>query len=97
MITRENAIKTLITENFLDKEHNISGVFPEIKEAVIASICSLRCWEILSNELESRIGNNNVFQTEEWNEGFNYAIELIYNHVKDYYIFQIEHSVREKQ
>lgn len=92
--TRDDAIKILITTNFLDKEKLMSGAFPKEKEATIMAIQGLRAWDLLIKELENYVGDIHRYESEDWNNGFQYAIDLILDHVQNRYLYQIEHPIK---
>lgn len=93
-MNREEAIKILMRELLLDKGKDYYESFPEVKEAAITAVQSLRAWDDFKQDIERhRTGKSftpkNEFD-EGWNKGFADAMMVVSNLTISRYIERIE-------
>ena len=94
-ITKQDAIKILIREGFLDKEGPLYRAYPDYRQALIMAIQALRGWDSATEEIE-RLKVPNVFQSKEWNEGFLCGVEAVENEVVRIKNFAVDHAIKDK-
>lgn len=94
-MTKQDAIKVLIREGFLDKDDSLYKAYPDYRQALIMAIQALRGWDSALEEIE-RLKIPNTFQSKEWNEGFLCGVEAVENEVVRIKNFAVDHAVKDK-
>ena len=94
-MTKQDAIKVLIREGFLDKDDSLYKAYPDYRQALIMAIQALRGWDSAPEEIE-KLKVPNVFQSKEWNEGFLCGVEAVENEVVRIKNFAVDHAVKDK-
>lgn len=93
MMTKEQAIKVIIKEGFLDKEGELYKAFPDVREAMLVAIQAIRGWDTVTEEIES-LNYERVEESEEWNKGFSAAIETILENIIRQKVWQVDHALK---
>lgn len=93
MMTKEDAIRIIIREGFLNKNGELYKAFPEVREAMIVAIQAIRGWDTVTEEIES-LNYERVEESEEWNKGFSAAIETILENIIRQKVWQVDHALK---
>lgn len=93
MMTKEDAIKIIIREGFLDKNGELYKAFPDVREAMLVAIQAIRGWDTVTEEIES-LNYERIEESEEWNKGFSAAIETVLEDIIRQKVWQVDHALK---